>query len=88
MMRFRLRTLLLLLSGLCVYMGYECDWIIRKCRENRIEYIDLRPVFEKAGYAQIRIRDDDFCHPNQLGHRLAAEAIFRYCKDKNLRFIR
>ena len=29
-MRYGLRTLLLLLTGLCVFLGYECDWIMKR----------------------------------------------------------
>lgn len=62
---------------------YECDWIVNKCKEYGIEYIDLHDVFQKNGYEKIGISSNDDCHPNKLGHQLVAEAIFEYLKKRN-----
>ncbi|MFA5090831.1 MAG: SGNH/GDSL hydrolase family protein [Candidatus Omnitrophota bacterium] len=61
----------------------ECDWIINKCREYGVDYIEMRMTFKKTGYDKLRISDDDCIHPNKLGHQLTAEEIFRYMKKKN-----
>jgi lysophospholipase L1-like esterase len=63
----------------------ECDWVINKCQQYSIPYIDLRDIFKKTGYERIRISDDDYGHPNQRGHQLAAEEIFRYLDNASIR---
>ena len=65
---------------------YECEWIIQQCKKHGIAYIDLRETYERAGYENLIINAStqwhpqrvDTCHPNKLGHRLAAEAIYEY----------
>ena len=56
----------------------ESDWIVSKCQQYRIAYIDLREAFGKFGYEKIRISNDDYCHPNRTGNKLAAEEISQY----------
>lgn len=49
-----------------------------------IEYIDMRPVFERVDMNQLRgsphdgLTDgqEDFWHPNRVGHELIGEALF------------
>ena len=60
----------------------ESDWIIARCKEYGLDYIDLRKSFGDFGYGRLKITADDSCHPNIHGHRLAAEDIFRYLNVK------
>lgn len=62
--------------------NFESNWIVAKCKESNINYIDLRDVYKNIGYDKLRMKPDDTCHPNSLGHNLAAEAIFSYLKAK------
>jgi len=45
-----------------------------------IEYIDLHNVFPKdaAGLRRLRLQQEDYIHPGEEGHRLAAQAIYDY----------
>ena len=45
--------------------------------ENNIEYIDLLLEFSKYPASQLRIKPEDTIHPNELGHKIAAEAIYQ-----------
>ena len=66
------------------YPDHESDWIVGRCKEYGIDYIDLRDSFKKIGYEKIRISDDDFCHPNKLGQKAAAEELFKYFIKRKL----
>jgi len=66
-------------------MQDECDWIINKCQQYSIPYIDLRDIFKKTGYERVRISNHDYCHPNQIGNQLVAEEIFRYLDNNSIR---
>lgn len=79
--RNKFALLLVIFPALSPGSQYECDWIVRKCDEYNIEYIDLRKIFEAAGYENLRISDADFCHPNKRGQEICAQAIFEYCKE-------
>lgn len=63
----------------------ECDWIIDKCRQYAISYIDLRGVFKEIGYGKIRASERDYCHPNKLGNHAVAKEIYRYFKNNTIR---
>ncbi len=76
--------LFVIFPGLSKGEDYECDWIIDKCRQYAIDYIDLRRVFKEAGYEKIRISGSDF-HPNQLGHTLVAQELARYLNKDTLK---
>ncbi|HZS90120.1 MAG TPA: hypothetical protein VFE42_21810, partial [Chloroflexota bacterium] len=43
-------------------------------REQGLHVIDLLPAYRAAGFANVHT---DSVHPNALGHRLAAEALFQ-----------
>jgi lysophospholipase L1-like esterase len=49
---------------------------------------DILDLFEcyvsraSDGAKEFRHREDDFCHPNEFGHRIAAEAIYKALKEK------
>ena len=50
-------------------------------KQLEIDYIDLMPVFNRYQASDFRIVKADATHPNELGHRLAAEEIDRYFQD-------
>ena len=62
----------------------ECDWIVKKCLQYSIPYIDLRDIFKKTGYERIKISNNDNTHPNKVGHQLAAEEILRYLDNNSV----
>ena len=47
-----------------------------------IEYIDLLPAYSRAHRAEdFRILSDDATHPNELGHRIAAQEIDLFLRN-------
>jgi lysophospholipase L1-like esterase len=50
--------------------------LVRLFDQEKIETVDLRPVFGKYAPSEISVHETD-PHPNELGHRLVAEAIFQ-----------
>lgn len=75
--RHRFNLLVVVFPALVPGPQEEADWIVHQCKKYSIAYVDLRPVFEKAGYAALRISDDDTCHLNRQGHLLAAQGILQ-----------
>ncbi len=50
-------------------------------RQNGIEVIDLLASYRSAGFSQVRA---DTVHPNTIGHRLAAEALYSAITERHL----
>jgi len=57
---------------------HESDWIIDLCRAQGIKALDLGPVFEAAGYENVRLSPRDLVHLNLQGHFLTAQKIVEY----------
>lgn len=58
----------------------EHGWIMRLADTNRIDCLDLQPIYNHVGLKQIRIASpgySDLVHPNQRGHSLVANALAR-----------
>ena len=49
--------------------------------QNGIEVIDLLARYQAAGFANVR---DDTVHPNAVGHRIAAEALYTAITERHL----
>jgi len=68
----------------------EHKWILDLARSQGIHYIDLKPVFEKAGYDQLRIKSKDQwdnVHPNQTGHNVVAGVLAREILQKEVELV-
>lgn len=63
--------------------GSESRWVIERLQEYKIDYVDLRGVYEKFGYDKLAISPSDRCHPNKLGHELAAREIYNHLVGAN-----
>jgi lysophospholipase L1-like esterase len=57
--------------------------IKQRCRKYGFDVLDLLPIYKKSArkedvydYEKLKVRQSDICHPNALGHEVAAEAIF------------
>ena len=59
----------------------EHRWIIDLAKSSGIDYIDLRPIFEEGGYNNITSTNNDGSvdrtHPNQNGHDIITDLIWR-----------
>lgn len=63
--------------------AYHADFA-RLCREEGLPFLDLLDSFRCSSLARLHsvyMIDD---HPSEIGHRLAAEAIFRFLSAENL----
>ena len=64
--------------------------IISFLKQNRVDFVDLRPVFNQVGIQKIRGQsgdrltdgDADTWHPNRLGHELAGQALYDHFAKK------
>ena len=65
---------------------YERDFdIVRQYASSAgLEVIDLGEIYSKQGDA-IKIKEDDYEHPNALGHRLIAERLARHIRPSLLK---
>ncbi len=52
------------------------EQVSREARSHGFAVLDLLPTFARHSPAELKITPADLLHPNALGHRLAAEAIF------------
>ncbi len=50
--------------------------VLRKLEELQITYVDLLPAYANYNGLELRIVEQDATHPNELGHRVAAEALY------------
>jgi len=66
-MRYRLRPLLAILTGLCLFMGYECDWIMKR-RAFRAQH---RDGYMESGHP--KYEDDPFKETAPFGLWLFGE---------------
>ncbi|MBU1201530.1 MAG: SGNH/GDSL hydrolase family protein [Nanoarchaeota archaeon] len=46
--------------------------------EGDVVYLDLFFVFQNFGMSNLKLSPADFIHPNQKGHQIAAEEIYKY----------
>jgi hypothetical protein len=49
--------------------------------EHEMLYLDLTPIFQQEAGASVELYYPFDTHWNQLGHNLAAEAIYNYIKE-------
>jgi lysophospholipase L1-like esterase len=68
------------------YKGYRLgaihEWIALQARKRRIESVDLLQVFSKHPFRDLQVSAEDSTHPNELGHRLAAETFLAWFWDR------
>lgn len=56
--------------------------VTHEARRVGFDVIDLLPVFMAAGMDSLKILEGDLVHPNEKGHRIVAEALARYVREK------
>jgi lysophospholipase L1-like esterase len=64
------------------YSQAESTYIKSLLEELNIDYLDLLPELQKQDSLSALSRD--LYHPNDRGHKYAAEAILRYLKSRHL----
>ncbi len=51
--------------------------VLAAAAENGFDTLDLLPAFSRYKPVDLKIRTADRLHPNELGHQVAADAIFK-----------
>lgn len=68
------------------YKGYRLGtihkWVTLEARKRGFESVDLLPVFSKHPFDDLQVSAEDSTHPNELGHRLAAETFLTWFWDR------
>ncbi len=57
--------------------------VLAEAQENGFDTLDLLPAFAKYKPVDLKIKTSDRLHPNELGHRTAADAIFTKLSSLN-----
>ncbi|MBU0478140.1 SGNH/GDSL hydrolase family protein [bacterium] len=60
------------------------DFIKQWCARFNFLHIDLLSKFAEYDYRQLRCNPQDSCHPNAIGHKIAAETIEEMIKQADL----
>ncbi len=77
------------LKPLDEYMDYERDeysQMLKVLEELEIDFIDLTNYFKDKDLYALRMQENDYIHPCQEGHEVAAEAIYKYLIEKYFPF--
>jgi lysophospholipase L1-like esterase len=61
---------------------YECEWIVKKCKEFNIKFVDLRSVLYRHSPEELAVFKDDIIHFNRLGNQLIAQEIYDYLRNE------
>jgi lysophospholipase L1-like esterase len=54
--------------------------ITELCRRHGFDVLDLLQAFREAGFRNLRVAEHDLLHPNERGHRLAAQEIVAHLR--------
>ena len=83
------RTLLVIWPLLTDYSNYQFtaihQWVTSKARENGFDVLDLQGKFSRMSFRDLQVTAEDNVHPNALGHRVAAEAVYNFLRSDEMR---
>ncbi len=68
------------------YLGYKkiVHGKVKNMLESlNIDYLDLYEEYPKYNLVMFRYNENDPVHPNEEGHKIAGEAIYKYLKENN-----
>jgi hypothetical protein len=61
------------------------DWVSHEAIRRGFSSIDLLPTFSQRKYRDLQVAPEDNVHPNDLGHRLAAERFLSWFRSERER---
>lgn len=62
------------------------EWIKEQAQRNGFSTIDLLPYFSRIPFRALQVTAEDNIHPNELGHKIAAETVFNWYQTLNQTF--
>ncbi|MFC1514920.1 SGNH/GDSL hydrolase family protein [Candidatus Omnitrophota bacterium] len=86
--RNKIPVLVVIFPRLVEFSNYENtfqhEWIKRIAINNQWKYLDLLKVYRRYDVEYLKFAVDDDLHPNAVGHRIAADAIYEYLLESQL----